>query len=443
MEGLIIALLWLLAGMLVVLMIVQGLSRRVDLFSVRNIYFAGFIVYQIISPVTALRTGFFYNFRIVDPVGAAKWFLVFAYVYIAIFVVSYHWIGISRWLARKFPSGGGGVSDSMLTGLALTLIVAALAARMIGMQVPLLRGLSVNVAVALTAAACAITGWIWGERKLNPAVLIVVAVVICVSMITAMTGFYSRRPLISILGGFAWGAYYRWARQLTPSRLIFATVPLLVAVALVVAAFTAVRGQTFRAGGEGRVTFSNLGGANLGFGTTDLVSGQSTGAIGLWALEKYPAELDYDHLFSLRYMGYYFVPRIFWPDKPNALSNDIATLARLRGVNRKAITMPPGIIGYSAAEGGFYALVVYALFFGQFTRFFDELIRLNPGNPFIILPIGCTTGQFLGLARGDIAIFTNLAVIGVVSTWLILQFTSMAFGRTRNAPLAAPWPQMR
>lgn len=442
MEGLLIALLWLLAGGLVVMMLVQGMSRRVDLFSIRNIYLAGFIIYQVVSPASALRTGQFYNFRINNPVAAGKMFVIFVYVYTAIYLLSYHRIPLTRWLASKVSAGNAEAGDSMLTGLAITLIVTSLALRLIGLQVPLLRGLSINMSVAMAAAACAITGWIWGKRRMNPAVLSVVALVIGVSMVIALTGFYSRRPLISILAGFAWGAYYRWARQLTPSRLLFATVPLIIVTALVVSAFTAVRGQMFRSN-EGRVTFTQMRGANLSQGSTDLVSGQATGSVAIWILEKYPAEIDYDHLFSLRYMVYYFVPRLLWEDKPGTLANDVAKLAKLRGVNRELITLPPGVVGYAAAEGGFYALLIYAVFFGQFTRFFDELIRLHPTNPFIILPVGCTTGQFLGLARGDIAVFTNLAIIGFISTFLILYITSLAFGRSRGAPLAAPWPQMR
>jgi hypothetical protein len=261
-------------------------------------------------------------------------------------------------------------------------------------------------------------------------------------MAMAMSGFYSRRPLISILGGFAWGAYYRWARHLSPSKLVFSTAPLILGVALVVGAFTAVRGQ-MGSGAEGKVTFSQMRGANVSYGTADLLSGQATGSVALWIFEKYPREHEYNHLFSLRYMAYYFVPRMLWPDKPDTLANDIATLARLRGVRRGLITLPPGVVGYAAAEGGFYALVVYGIFFGQFTRFFDDLIRRNPLNPFIILPVGCTTGQFLGLARGDIAIFANLAIIGFISTFLIIYLTSIASGRSRSgAPVGAPWPQI-
>ena len=107
------------------------------------------------------------------------------------------------------------------------------------------------------------------------------------------------------------------------------------------------------------------------------------------------------------------------------------------------MTVPPGVLGYAAAEGGFYAVVVYALFFGQFTRFFDELIRLNPTNPFVILPIGCVIGHLLGLARGDIAIFTNLSLVGMLSCFLIIYCTSLAFGRSGTPAYGMPMPQVR
>jgi hypothetical protein len=442
MNGLIIPLLWLLAGLLCVLMLAQGLQRKVDLLSTRNIYLAGFIIYQIVSPISAIGAENYFGFRIVDPEESAKWLVLFVYIYIALFLLSYHRIRLVDWLAKKFTTGATDASDSLLTGVALALAVLSLVIRVVGLQIPLIRGLSINVSVAFAAAACAISGWIWGHRKLNPVVLLIAGFVLCVGIGLSLTGFYSRRPIISMVAGFAWGAYYRWARQLKPSRLIFAMAPLVLAAIVVVGAFTAVRGS-MAGGGEAKITVAQMRSANIGTGAADLLSGQATGAVMLWILEKYPHELDYNHLFSLRYMAYYFVPRTLWPDKPDTLANNIAHLARLRGVNRDVITLPPGVIGYAAAEGGFYALVVYALFFGQFTRFFDELIRRNPTNPFIILPVGCTVGQYLGLARGDISTFTNLAIIGFISTFLMLYVTRFVFGRTSSPQLASPWPQMQ
>lgn len=140
-------------------------------------------------------------------------------------------------------------------------------------------------------------------------------------------------------------------------------------------------------------------------------------------------------------MAMWPIPSAMWENKPAPLSKDIARLARIRGVNRDLITIPPGVVGYAAAEGGFYALIIYAIFFGQFTRFFDDLVQLNIGNPYIILPVGCATGHFLGMARGDIAIFANLALVSFVSTWLIMVISSLAFGRSGQTSRPMYWPQ--
>ena len=76
-----------------------------------------------------------------------------------------------------------------------------------------------------------------------------------------------------------------------------------------------------------------------------------------------------------------------------------------------------------------YALILYALFYGQFCRFFDEIVSQNPGNPFLILAVGCKLGQVVGLARGDIAIFTNLVTLGFLSIWFMMLIARLIIGR--------------
>lgn len=433
-----IALFWVLAVGIGILVLYQGLTRSVDLFSIRNIYLAGFVVYQIVSPASALRSESYSGFNIIDPSKAAKWFLMFDYLFVLLFLLSYHRFGIANWFAQKLTKGPATASDSLLTGLAISIVIAALGFRVVGYTVPALSAVSINTCIALVSAACAVTGWIWAARRVNPAVLTLVAFVVGVSLVVTLGGFYSRRPLISVMAGFAWGAYHRWAKNLSPTQLLISATPLVLIAGLVVSAFTAIRShQTSSTDAQG--TLQQMKGANVSAGTSDLLSGQSVGSAALWILDTFPRDHKYDPLFSLKYMGYWWVPRVLWDSKPEPLSKNVANLAKLRGVNRDVITIPPGVIGYAGAEGGFYAVVIYAFFFGQFTRFFDQLVRLNPGNPYIILPVGCSTGQFLGLARGDIAIFTNVALIGFVFSFLLIYFTSMGFGRSRDAREIPEW----
>jgi hypothetical protein len=437
-----ISLLWVLVAALLLLMLVQGLTRKVDFFSIRNCYLGGFIVYQLVSPAATLSSSNWHNFRINDPERAGTWVLLFAFSFLVVFLLSYHKLPFTPWLARKLTGRAQPVeaNDALLTGLAIAVVTIAIPMWLVGTKIPVMRALAGYVPVALSALACAIAGWVWGKRRLNPAVLAMVAFVLVTGMGLAMTNAVSRRPLISILGGFTWGAYYRWARHVSPARLVAYTVPLVLLGGAFVSAFTAIRSHKTPEM-EVQATVQQMRGGDVKAGAMELLSGQASGAATLWILEHYPDQVEYKHLFSFRYMLYWYIPRLLWEDKPETLANDIAGIASVKGVNPDAITMPPGVIGYAGAEGGFYALVLYALFFGQFTRFFDELIRLNPDNPYVILPVGCAIGQFLGLARGEIAVFTNLALIGFLSSFLIMYLTRFAFGRSAPMPYGLPQPR--
>ena len=441
---LIILLYWVLAALLCVMMFYQGMTRKVDLFSIRNIYIAGFIVSQLVSPALSLKAEDYRGFSITDPMKAGKWMLFYNYIYISIYLFSYHRVRASDWLAKKFPRNAVSMSasDSMLMGLAISTIVVAMAVRIIGMRIPLIAAISVNTSLALASVACAIIGWVWAARRVNPAVLLAVTVVISVSLFVSLSGFYSRRPLISVLAGFVWGVYHRWIKHLSPVKMLIGAVPAMLVVVGIVGAFTAIRSHE-TSSTEAMATVQQMRSASISEGTGNLLGGQAVGAAALWVIDSFPDEFEYRPLFGLRYMVYWWVPRALWQDKPEPLSTEIATLARLRGVNRKGITLPPGVVGYASAEGGFYAVVIYAIFFGQFTRFFDSLVKIYPTNPFIILPVGCSTGQFLGLARGDISTFTTLAIVGFASSFFLIYFTAMAFGQSGSSPVRTPLPQPR
>ena len=110
------------------------------------------------------------------------------------------------------------------------------------------------------------------------------------------------------------------------------------------------------------------------------------------------------------------VPRRWWPGKPIPLSMEIAREARLSRVNWNRLKLGPGVIGHAAAEGGWYALIIYALIAGLYFRFFDEIIRNNPDSPFVILAVGSALGQFLGLPRGSVPNFAFIAVMTVTGS---------------------------
>jgi hypothetical protein len=417
----------------------QGLSRKVELLSMRNLYLFSFCIYQLVSPALALKTDNFWFFQIDTPAKTGKIFLGMASLYLAIFFFSYHKIKLTSRLARKFTGPPREVSDQLLIALAGGLVAAAIPLRF--MPIGLIAKPSIQIAIAFLGIACAISGWVWSKNRANISTNVIVGVIVALSIVLSITSTYGRRPLIGAVLGFMWGAYYRRTWWVPPARMIKFMVPLAVGAVIAVSAFTAIRGAA--RGGTTAQTLQHMKNANLQAGAADILGGQSTGSASLWAIENWPSRLETHTLHSAKYMVCWYIPRFVWPDKPTPLGNDIATLAKLKGMNRKAITIPPGVIGYARAEGGIFALVVYALFFGQFLRFFDELVRLNPTNIYIILPAGCCIGQVVGMARGCIALFSNLMILGFIATFLILYIVNKMFGERAKGAYMMAWPQYR
>lgn len=428
-----------LAVVTVIMVLKQGLSRKVELFSIRNLYLAGFLIYHVIGPTKALLSGNYMGFTVNNPESTGRWLLFYVWVYFLVYLFSYHRIKLVRWFAAKMsviPSEG---SDSMFLALAMALVTVGIPMRLFARYIPVVGPALINVSLAMAAVACALAGWVWSYRKFNPAVLGLTGFIVAAGIGISVFGIFGRRPLVGVLFGFAWGAYYRWARYVAPGKLILYMFPIMVGATIVISAFSAVRGELSKehTAQVGNILHAMIH-ADIQEGSQDVASGQGCAGAMMWALEQYPRYLEPKPLFSLKYMVLYFVPRQLWPDKPEPLSTTVATLARLEGVNRDKITIPPGVAGYAAAEGGFYALIIYALFFGQFTRFFDEIVCRNPFNPFIVLPAGCVTGQFLGLARGDISSFTDIIVVGFVATMALMFVAKLFFGKR-----AMPQPGMQ
>jgi len=438
-----IPLFYLLGAVAAIMMLKQGLSRKVELFSVRNLYLVGFLIYHVVGPIKALSAQYFFGFKVTDPSSTGNWLLLYVWVYFLVYLFSYHRITVVRWFTSKLSMIPSEAPDSMLIAMAVGLVLVGLPIRLFAYNIPVVGPTLNNVALAMAAIACATMGWVWSQRKFNPVVISLTIAILAGCIGISVFRVFGRRPLIGVLFGFAWGAYYRWARYVAPKKMLLYMIPLMLLAGAVISAFTAIRGETSR--GRSASVSSILKAmvtADVSQGSQGLATGQSVPAAMMWALEQYPRHIKPEPLFSMQYMGMYFVPRALWPSKPEPLSTKIAHLAKLRGVNRDLITIPPGVVGYAAAEGGMYALIIYALFFGQFTRFFDDLVRQNPFNPFIILPSGCVIGQFLGLARGDIASFTDIIIVSFIATMLLMYIAKLVFGRRVPTPgPMMPWPQ--
>lgn len=413
-----------LAASLFVLMLRQHLNGTCELVSIRNVAILGFILFQLTSPAISLFSGSFHPYNIANPAWAGLEFAAMASVFLVVALWSYRrgW-GATR-LAQLVPTSWAVPRDATLLFLSAIVTVLAAALRF-GVQVPLIGIVANQVGTALAAVASGLVAWVWGRRLLNPLLICLGALIVAANLGIVMFGGFGRRGLVAVGAALIWGMYYsHWRYLAAPailSRLAIVSIP----PVLIVALFSSVR----HSGEHERTVLEHVqemtAHGRFGEGLLKLVVGQNVGSVSMWLIEAYPESFDYRHLMTLRYFLFYPVPRMWWPDKPAGLGQLIASQAQIPYVDKKALNIGPGIIGTAAAEGGWYALVMYAVLGGLFLRFFDQILVINHPSPFVVLPVGAALGEVLGLARGGVASFAFIMVMAVAGSLLCM----VAIGR--------------
>ncbi len=390
-----------------------------ELLSCRNMALVGLILFQLSSCAYSLYTGDHSNFYISNPVRTGFQFVAMIAIFIVLSLWSYRRGWLVTTLARKLPTTYAMPSDTALLFNAAFLTVLAVVLRF-GVAIPLIAIVSGMVGIGLSAVAGGLVGWVWGRRLLNPAVIFYSLAIIVANVAIVMSVSFGRRSLVAVGGAIVWGMYYSAWRHLRTSSILARMALVSLAPILFIALFTSVRSSGEHQRSTGEHLRKIVQGGNIVRGVVSLVSGQYAGSISLFLIENYPENHEYRHMESVYYFVVLPVPRRWWPSKPIPLSMEIAKEARISRVNWSRLKLGPGIIGHAAAEGGWYALIVYAILGGMFFRFFDEIIRINIDSPFVVLAVGSALGHFLGLPRGSVPNFAFLAVMTIGGAMLIM-----------------------
>lgn len=412
---------------------------KVELLSLRNFAIVGFMLFQLSSGATALFMERNNRYQLYDWDAAGLTFTFFAVVFAIFFLLFYRWGPIVKPLARITPTTQNIPSDGLLFSLAIFLTIAAVVFRFT-VSIPYLGIITGKVAIAFAAIAVGIAGWLWAPRLYNPALAIFAGLIGLANLAAVSVGAFGRRNLVALAACFLWGMFYSRFRYQPLKRVIIAVSIFSVPGVLVLAAWTSVRESGERPGLQQQIT-GLVFRSNIKEGLLDLAYGQNTGPTSLWLIENYPERYEYRHLMVIRYFMSYPVPRAMWTNKPYPLSNYIASQASIEGVRQDVLKIGPGIVGHAAAEGGFYALLVYAFVGALFVRYFDEIVVLNPHSPFVVLPIGSALGQIVGLARGETSAFAFNYVIGVVGAYVSLVMLAKVFDQMGWGKQPAFWEQ--
>lgn len=426
------------AALLVVFVMMRDSIRgRVDLVSIRNFALVGFIVFQLTSGAIALISDGSGRFGLEDLTGTGVDFAARCTVFLLILLLFYRWgVGATK-LAHSIPTTKAIPPEAFMWVVAAILVFVAAGLRL-GVRIPLVGVLSQYLGDAFAAIACGIAGWIWAKRFFNPIAIVYSLLILASCSAIVVYGSFGRRGLLTVGTGLVWGMFYSRLRYSNPRRILLQIVAVGAIPAIVLALFTSVRSsfERERTAAQHLQAMVTQGDVVLGFAL--LLNGQEAGQNSMWLIEKFPESFEYQWFQTPIYFVAFPVPRNLWPDKPVPLSRQIPTLAAMQGVDRRELTIGPGIIGHAAAEGGWITTVVYAVLGGLFLRFFDEIVRRSVYSPFVVLPVGAALGQVIALARGETSMFAFIYTFAVAGSYVCIVMLAKALegiGLFRPAPV--------
>lgn len=425
--------LYITAIVLLAVMIRQHHTGQCPLLSIRNVALVGFIVFQVTSGAMALTTTGFGHFYVSDPELTGLLFAVQVTVFLILLLWAYRHGFIVKRVATWVPQTWSVPSDGTLLMLSVmsTFIAAALR---LTVGIPLISIITDYWGVGMAAVSSGLCGWVWGKRLMNPVVIFWSLSLMMVNVAIVITGAFGRRGIVAVGGCLVWGMFYSAWRHLPTRQLLFRLAIVTAIPLFVLAAFTSVRSAAEKDRSATEHLLSVRRGGDVMLGMLKMLDGQQAGAVSMWLMETYPERREFRHLFTPGYFVVYPVPRSWWRDKPDPLSTRIAGYAHIPDVDTSKLTIGPGIIGHANAEGGWYALLLYAILAGLIFRLLDEIVALNQFSPFIILPIGSALGQIIGLARGETSAFGYIALITIVTVYFTMLYLGKLFERFGAVP---------
>lgn len=425
------------------IILVQASRGTVELASLRNIFLAGYIMFQLSSATTSLLFEEYNQLYVQYPVYTGLVFSFLSTIFLVFFFFSYK----SGWVVKRLGKKQlktVQISPLVLILLALSFCFFGLFLRFVVGQVPVLGVLSVQLAVGVFAAACGLVGWAWAPRPLNVPVALAGFGVVCLTLFVLLLESFGRRELLTCLLAFGFAAYWSAWRYLGYKRLISRLALVGIPVVLFMAVFTAARTGSER---ERTITQTVSAMASVNFddlklAVVELMSGQLAGGNSLWLVENYPTSYPYVQLHSVVYYFTQPIPRVYWEGKPDAVGRIMVQQGQFQRVGAN-YSLGPGLVGHIAHDNPWIAVWLYGIALALLFRWCDDLTRANAMNPILIVTMGAGLSQILGLARGELGLFLFNATTSMVGAWIagwvtVTFFASIGWmNRTEPLPLAS------
>jgi hypothetical protein len=412
---------------IVVIMLYQYLRGTVELLSLRNFFLLGFLVFVISSGVLSLWYEDSGNYPVNDWGRLGMIYAILSVLFIILFLSIYRaGFGMVR-LASAFKMRTVQPGATAMLALSVAFVIAG-GVLLLGVQVPYLGIIAIQVGSAFLAIAVALASWVWTPRLFNPVVaMVAVSVILTALLMLFMYSGFGRRDMMGLGAAFAWGAYFGHWRYLAFRKLFLRFTVVGTLAAMLLALVTTTRYMHGAEVVSAQQKIANLSEGSMSEGLYSLATGQGVGGYSMYFIETRPRSVGYNPLHSLQLFFALPIPRAIWPGKPDALG--ITSVKEIRAVGKpENWNIGPGLIGHIWNDFPYVALPLYALLFALFFRFADELIIRNITNPFVVIPMGASLGQLIAVPRGELGNFSAKMVAYMLGAWVAMQLVGRFVG---------------
>ncbi len=407
---------------IVILFVIQAdaVNERCQLFSTRNFFLFGILLFQTVSGALTLLTGETErNSELNDYNFAAIAFCAILTIFVLLFLSLY---AQADWLERRAVGRTRirRLSQSRLVAAGVVLTSLGVISRFAGGSIPYVSVLLPQMAAGCLCAGAALIAMAWARSAWNLFIAAILGLAFATSSAVLLVGAFGRRELVGLVLAIAWALYHEKWRLMPVTRLIPRLVVALVGLTAVFLVFSGSR-----VGGEN--VDRSLGQQVERIATIDpravqehlvaALSGQFAGGISMWIFDQRWHNGGYVPLHSLVYFTTMPIPRDFWPGKPEGLGLLVVDEAGVSGVS-EGHSWGPGLVGHLSHDVVLLALPFYALILAWTFRYIDARVRWSTSDPLTVVLFGSALGQVLGMPRGDIGLFAFNLVAAFAGVWL-------------------------
>jgi len=416
----------------------DAISGSTLLFSTRNFFVFGLLLFQSVSGAFTMFTGESErNAELASPVLTGIIFSVVLTLFVMLFYTVYarsNWadrLAERRSVVRRTTTGG-----LVFTGCLLTLVGVVL--RFAGETIPYVAVILPQISAGCLCGGVALIAMAWARSRFNLFVAALLLVAGAGASAVLLVGAFGRREIIGLLFAVVWALYYEKWRFMPIARFLPRAGVASVAMVCVLLLFSSSReggARVDRSLGRQLERMVTIDPRALQETVVSSLAGQFAGGISMWISEVRLESGGYYPLHSFVYFVTHPVPRDWWQEKPVGLGLSVVSEAGVTGVSREH-SWGPGMVGHLMHDIVFISLPLYALILGAAFRYMDARTVYSTGDPITVVLFGSALGQVFGMPRGDVGLFAFHMMSAFGGVWLFGRMIAWAVMKVDPAATA-------